>query len=69
MMGNAFHVVSNCGNSLPFLKSLGTSTCLRNTDSSFIDGELTENVLKSSLFIGWWLAEWEFLTPPVATRV
>ena len=50
-MGKAFHMVSNCGNSLPFLKSIGTSTCLRNTDSSFIYGELTGNVLKLSLLL------------------
>ena len=51
-MGNAFHIVSNCGNILPVLKSIGTSTCSRNIESSFTYKELTENVLKCSLFIG-----------------
>lgn len=32
----------------------------KNLESSFTYRELTEDILKFSLFIGWWLLEWEY---------
>lgn len=31
-MGNAFYVICNCENGIPFLDLAGTSTCSRNED-------------------------------------
>lgn len=36
LMGNAFHVICNCENRIPFLELPGTSTCSRNGDRLYL---------------------------------
>lgn len=52
MIGNVFYTVSNYGNIVLFLKSIGMSICLRNIELFFIYRKFIGNVLKFIFFIG-----------------